>query len=398
MRTAAEPATAHSPLARFTVLDLSRVRAGPTCVKQLSDWGATVIKVEGPAEDDMTGARDGSDFQNLHRNKRSIVLDLKHPDGVAVLKRLAARADVVVENFRPDVKHRLGIAYEDLCAVNPRLVYASISGFGQDGPYATRPGFDLIAQAMGGMMSITGLPEHGPLRAGIPLADLASGLFAAIGILVALLDREVTGEGQWVQASLLASQVALLDFQGAAWLTEGKVYRQTGNDHPYTTPMGVYPASDGDILIGASGQGQYRKLCDAIGAPGLRDDPAYATADARLANRAAFNAALSAVTRRRPVAEWVARLNAAGIACGPINSIDQVFADPQVQASGIAQRVAHPRLGEIGLLGSPLALSRSEARIDTAAPEKGEHTDTLLREAGYAEAAIERLKAEGTVA
>ncbi|MBR0646835.1 CaiB/BaiF CoA transferase family protein [Plastoroseomonas hellenica] len=395
---AAEPAAGHSPLARFAVLDLSRVRAGPTCVKQLSDWGAAIIKVEGPAEDDMTGERDGSDFQNLHRNKRSIVLDLKHSDGVAVLKRLAARADVVVENFRPDVKHRLGIAYEDLRAVNPRLVYASISGFGQDGPYATRPGFDLIAQAMGGMMSITGLPGHGPLRAGIPLADLASGLFAAIGILVALLDREVTGEGQWVQASLLASQVALLDFQGAAWLTEGKVYRQTGNDHPYTTPMGVYPASDGDILIGASGQGQYRKLCDAIDAPGLRDDPAYATADARLAHRAAFNAALSAVTRQRPVAEWVARLNAAGIACGPINAIDQVFADPQVQATGIAQRVAHPRLGEIGLLGSPLVLSRSEARIEAAAPEKGEHTDSLLREAGYAEAAIQRLRAEGAVA
>ncbi|MBR0667219.1 CoA transferase [Roseomonas hellenica] len=395
---AAEPGAGHSPLARFTVLDLSRVRAGPTCVKQLSDWGAAVIKVEGPAEDDMTGERHGSDFQNLHRNKRSIVLDLKHPDGVAVLKRLAAGADVVVENFRPDVKHRLGIAYEDLRAVNPRLVYASISGFGQDGPYATRPGFDLIAQAMGGMMSITGLPGHGPLRAGIPLADLASGLFAAIGILVALLDREVTGEGQWVQASLLASQVALLDFQGAAWLTEGKVYRQTGNDHPYTTPMGVYPASDGDILIGASGQGQYRKLCDAIDAPELRDDPAYATADARLAHRAAFNAALSAVTRQRPVAEWVARLNAAGVACGPINAIDQVFADPQVQATRIAKRVAHPRLGEIGLLGSPLVLSRSEARIDAAAPEKGEHTDSLLREAGYADAAIQRLRAEGAVA
>jgi formyl-CoA transferase len=388
----------HRPLAHLTVLDLTRVRAGPTAVKQLSDWGASVIKVEGPAEDDMTGARDGADFQNLHRNKRSIVLDLKQPEGAAALKRLAARADVVVENFRPDVKHRLGISYDDLRAVNPRLVYASISGFGEEGPYATRPGFDMIAQAMGGMMSVTGLPGQGPLRAGIPLADLSSGLFAAIGILVALLDRERSGQGQWVQTSLLAAQVAMLDFQAAAWLMEGKVYTQTGNDHPYTTPMGVYPASDGDVLIGASGQGQYRKLCEAIGAPELLTDPRFATADARLANRPAFNAALSGITRTRSVAEWVPLLNEAGIACGPINAVDQVFADPQVQASGIARHVRHPRLGEIGLLGSPIRLSASEAGITAAAPDKGADTDAVLREAGYAEPEIVALRRSGAVA
>jgi crotonobetainyl-CoA:carnitine CoA-transferase CaiB-like acyl-CoA transferase len=297
-------------LSHITVLDLTRVRAGPTAVKQLSDWGATVIKVEGPLEDDMTGARDGSDFQNLHRNKRSIVLDLKQADGIGALKRLASRADVVIENFRPDVKHRLGIAYEDLAAVNPRIVYASISGFGEDGPYAKRPGFDLIAQAMGGMMSVTGLPGQGPVRAGIPLADLSSGLFAAIGILIALVERERSGKGQWVQTSLLGAQIAMLDFQAAAWLMEGKVYRQSGNDHPYTTPMGVYPASDGDMLIGASGQEQYRKLCEAIDAPSLFTDPQFASAEARLANRPAFNAALSAITRTRSVKEWVPLLNA----------------------------------------------------------------------------------------
>ena len=389
--------TTHSPLARFTVLDLTRVRAGPNAVKQLSDWGAQVTKVEGPAEDDMTGARDGSDFQNLHRNKRSIVLDLKRSEAVVVLKRLAARADVVVENFRPDVKHRLGVGYDDLRAVNPRLVYASISGFGEDGPYATRPGFDLIAQAMGGMMSVTGLPGQGPVRAGIPLADLSSGLFAAIGILIALLDREATGEGQWVKTSLLQAQVAMLDFQAAAWLMDGKVYRQTGNDHPYTTPMGVYPAADGDILIGASGQGQYRKLCEAIAAPQLLTDPRFAEADARLENRPTFNAALSAVTRTRSVAEWVALLNEAGIACGPINSIDQVFDDPQLRQSGIAQTVTHPRLGEISLLGSPMTLSASTARIARAAPDKGEHTDELLRAAGYDAAAIAALRQGGVV-
>ena len=346
----------------------------------------------------MTGARDGSDFQNLHRNKRSIVLDLKHPEGVAALKRLAAQADVVVENFRPDVKHRLGIGYADLRAVNPRLVYASISGFGEEGPYATRPGFDMIAQAMGGMMSVTGLPGQGPLRAGIPLADLSSGLFAAIGILVALLDREATGEGQWVRTSLLQAQVAMLDFQAAAWLMERKVYRQTGNDHPYTTPMGVYPTADGEIVIGASGQGQYRKLCEAIAAPHLRDDARFATADARLANRPAFTEALSAVTRTRPSAAWVSLLNKAGIACGPINAIDEVFADPQVQAHGLAQTVTHPRLGPIDLLGAPLTLSAAEARIARAAPEKGEHTDAILREAGYDAAEIAALRARGAVA
>jgi len=385
-------------LSHITVLDLTRVRAGPTAVKQLSDWGAAVIKVEGPIEDDMTGARDGSDFQNLHRNKRSIVLDLKQADGIGALKRLASRADVVIENFRPDVKRRLGIAYEDLAAVNPRIVYASISGFGEDGPYAKRPGFDLIAQAMGGMMSVTGLPGQGPVRAGIPLADLSSGLFAAIGILIALVERECSGRGQWVQTSLLGAQIAMLDFQAAAWLMEGKVYRQSGNDHPYTTPMGVYPASDGDMLIGASGQEQYRKLCEAIDAPAFLTDPQFASAEARLANRPAFNAALSAITRTRSVKEWVPLLNAAGIACGPINGIDQVFADPQVEASGIAQKFMHPRLGPITLLGSPIRLSRSGATMTCAAPAKGAHSKQILLEAGYTDTEIASLREKGAVA
>jgi formyl-CoA transferase len=343
----------------------------------------------------MTGARDGSDFQNLHRNKRSIVLDLKRPEGVAVLKRLAAQADVVVENFRPDVKHRLGIAYEDLRAINPRIVYASISGFGEDGPYRDRPGFDQIAQAMGGLMSVNGTPGQGPLRAGIPVADLCSGLFAAIGILIALLDREATGEGQWVQSSLLQAQVAMLDFQAVTWLVDGKVPGQTGNDHPYMTPMGVYPAADGDLVIGASGQGQYRKFCEAIEAPQLLSDERFATADARARNRSAFTEALSAITRSKPAAHWVTLLNAAGIACGPINRMDQVFADPQVQASGIVQSVEHPRLGRLDLLGTPITLSAGEARIGRPAPERGEHTDALLREAGYSEADIEALRRNG---
>jgi crotonobetainyl-CoA:carnitine CoA-transferase CaiB-like acyl-CoA transferase len=377
------------------VLDLTRVRAGPNAVRQLSDWGASVIKVEGPGEDDMTGARDGSDFQNLHRNKRSIVLDLKKPEGVAVLKRLARRADVLVENFRPDVKHRLGIGYDDLRGVNPRLVYASISGFGEEGPYRDRPGFDQIAQAMGGLMSLNGAPGQGPLRAGIPVADLCSGLYAAIGILIALLDREVTGQGQWVRTSLLQAQVAMLDFQAVSWLVDGTVPGQTGNDHPYTTPMGVYPAADGGIVIGASGEEQYRKFCRAMGAPELLGDPRFASAAARAQNRAAFTEALSALTRTAPAAHWVARLNAAGVACGPIYRVDEVFADPQVRALGLVQPVAHPRLGLLDLLGTPLTLSAATARIARPAPDRGEHTDELLRDAGYDEGEIEALRRGG---
>jgi formyl-CoA transferase len=383
------------PLARFTVLDLTRVRAGPTCVKQLSDWGARVVKVEGPGEDDMTGARDGSDFQNLHRDKRSIVLDLKRPEGVAALKRLAARADVLVENFRPEVKRRLGIAYEALRAVNPRLVYASISGFGQEGPYRDRPGFDMVAQAMGGLMSVTGMPEGGPLRAGIPVADLCSGLFGAIGILIALLDREATGEGRWVQTSLLQAQVAMLDFQAVRWLVDGVVPGRTGNDHPYMTPMGVYPAADGEIVIGASGQGQYRKFCAALGAPELLEDPRFATMEARVENRAAFTEAVAARTRAAPAGHWVALFNAAGIACGPINAIDRVFADPQVRAQGLVRPVRHPRLGELRLLGSPIGLSGAAPGDARPAPEKGEHTEEVLREFGFSAEEIERLRAAG---
>lgn len=381
-----------SPLAHIRVLDLTRVRAGPHAVRQLSDWGAQVIKVEGPYDDDMTGARDGSDFQNLHRNKRSIVLDLKLPAGVEALHKIVANADVLVENFRPDVKHRLGIDYEVMRAVNPRLVYASISGFGQNGPYRERPGFDQIAQAMGGLMSITGEPGQVPQRAGIPVADLCAGLYCALGVLIALVERNVTGKGRWVQTSLLQAQVAMLDFQATTWLVDGKVPGQIGNRHPYSTPMGVFPAADGQVVIGASGQEQYKKFCAVLDAAHLLADERFATADARTRNIEAFTEAVSAETRKHSMSALVDRFNGAGVACGPINAIDQVFADSQIQGSGIVRTLQHPRLGLLNLLSSPIAMSGIAPVMERPAPEKGGETDEILREAGLTAEEIAQLR------
>src|ERR1700744_6546994 len=285
------------PLARFKVIDLSRVRAGPTAVRQLADWGASVIKVESPEGDaGMGGERHGPDFQNLHRNKRSITLNLKSPEGVNILKRLVREADVLVENYRPDVKFRLGVDYETLRKVNPRLVYGSISGFGQDGPYRERPGFDQIAQGMGGLMSITGLPGQGPVRVGIPVADLTAGIFSAMGILVALLEREQSGEGQWVQSNLLAAQIAMLDFQAARWTIGQEVPGQAGNNHPTSIPTGVFATADGHINIAAAGDDIYRRCCKALDAPQLAADPQFATGKSRSANRDALNEAIEAIT------------------------------------------------------------------------------------------------------
>ncbi len=341
---------ASDALSNLKVLDLTRVRSGPTCARQLADWGADVIRVEMPAEieggDAPGGPRHGSDFQNLHRNKRSLTLNLKAEEGRAVLLKLVETADVLIENFRPDVKTRLKIDYETLREVNPRLVYASISGFGQDGPYAKRPGFDQIAQGMGGLMSITGLPGQGPVRVGIPIADLTAGLFTANGILVALLERERSGEGQWVQSSLLQAQIAMLDFQAARWLVEGEVAPQAGNDHPTSIPTGVFPTSDGYINIAATGQRIWERLCDAIGTPELAAHPDYADAAGRSANRKALNAAISEKTAQESTEYWVAKFNDTGVPSGPIYRIDEVFADPQVQHLGMSWEVESPALGK----------------------------------------------------
>ena len=379
---------ASQALSRFTVLDLTRVRAGPTCVRQLADWGANVIKIDALLEDaggeQLGGPRHGADFQNLHRNKRAISLNLKDPKGLEVFNRLVKQADVVVENFRPDVKTKLGVDYESVKKINPRIVYGSISGFGQDGPYHKRPGFDQIAQGMGGLMSITGAPGEGPMRVGIPVADLTAGLFCAMGILTALLEREVSGEGQWVQTSLLQAQIFMLDFQAARWLMEKDVAQQAGNDHPTSIPTGVFKTSDGYINIATAGGRTWQRFAEALGVPDLVNRPEYATGPDRSKNRKALNAEINKFTATKSSETWVKEFNAAGVPCGPIYSIDQMFADAQVQHLGIAQHVPNDENRHIQLVGQPVILSRTPSKMAARPPEFGEHTEEVLAEFGFA--------------
>ena len=388
------------PLARFKVLDLTRARAGPTCVRQLVDWGADAIKIEMPGGrggDGMGGNRHGFDFQNLHRNKRALTLNLRDAEGVAILKRLARDADILVENYRPDVKRRLGIDYDDLRAVNPRLIYGSISGFGQSGPYRDRPGVDQIAQGMGGLMSITGIPGQGPVRVGIPIADLCSGILLAQGILVALLERERTGEGKWVHTSLLEAMLSMLDFQASRWLMSGEVPAQAGNNHPTGIPTGVFETKDGHINIAASGDDLYDRLCRAIARPDLRTDARFATAGARSANRDVLMEVFMPITRQKTSAAWITILNDAGVPSGPIYRIDEAFADPQVRHLEMAQRVKSPVLGDITILGHPVSHGTTRQPIRAPAPELGQHNEEILTSIGYTKEQIADLAQRGVV-
>jgi crotonobetainyl-CoA:carnitine CoA-transferase CaiB-like acyl-CoA transferase len=389
------------PLAHITVLDLTLHRAGPTCARQLADWGAQVIKIETPggAKGDAIGAnRDGADYQNLHRNKRSMTLNLKSEEGRAIFLKLAECADVVIENYRSDVKRRLKIDYDAVSKVNQRIIYGSISGFGQDGPDATRPGVDQIAQGMGGLMSITGEPGRGPMRVGIPIADLTAGIFLSQAVLLALIQREAPGVGQWVHTSLLEAEIFMLDFQAARWLIEKDVAKQAGNDHPTAIPTGVFPTSDGHINIAASGEALWVRFCETLCSPELLSHPEHATGELRSRNRKALNERISAVTKTQTSAYWVQLMNEAGVPCGPINSIDQTFAEPQVQHLGIAKRVHHPKLGDIRVVGQPINLTKAPQPDEyRPTPGLGQNTDEILASLGHDAKGIADLRTRGVI-
>jgi formyl-CoA transferase len=389
---------ASDALAHIRVVDMTQVRAGPTATRQLADWGADVIQVQMPEHmrgDDTLGGQDGSDYQYTHRNKRSVTLDLKHPEGIAALRRLVDTADVLIENFRPDVKQRLAIDYETLSKTNPRLVYASISGFGQTGPYAGRPGFDQIAQGMGGLMSVTGNPGEGPMRVGIAIADLCSGIFAAYGITVALLERERSGRGQWLHTSLLEAMVYMMDFQTARWTIDGEIPGQAGNFHPTSIPTGVYRTRDGHINIAVFGSKIWERFCGALGAPEWIEDPRFRDKPSRSINRDALNAAIEERLAAHDSDHWIELFNELGVACGRINDMRQVFEEPQVQHLNMVRTVTSARLGEQRLVGQPVTLERTPSGIARAAPRRGEHTEEVLVEIGFSTAEVSRLRTEG---
>lgn len=389
---------ASEALKRFRVIDLTQVRAGPTACRQLADWGADVIQVQMPEHmrgDDTLGGQDGSDYQYTHRNKRSITLNLKEAEGIEALKRLINTADVVVENFRPDVKYRLGIDYESLAIDNPGLVYASISGFGQTGPYATRPGFDQIAQGTSGLMSVTGLPGEAPMRVGIPIADLCAGIFAAQGVLVALLERESSGKGQWLHTSLFESMIYMMDFQTSRYLIDGEVATQAGNYHPTSIPTGVYKARDGYMNIAVFGSKIWERFCNILGTPEWVTDERYHDKPSRSVNRDSLNAEINRRLADQDRSYWIAKFNEGGVACGVINNLREVFEDPQVEHLNIVKEVESRRLGKQRMVGQPVQLTRTPSNIVRSAPLRGEHTTEVLKDLGYDDDVLARMKSHG---
>jgi crotonobetainyl-CoA:carnitine CoA-transferase CaiB-like acyl-CoA transferase len=392
--------TTKLPLDDIRVIDLTVARAGPTCVRQLADWGADVIRVDpppGPSAPGLVGARHGPDFQHLHRNKRSLSLDLKSPEAHEVLMRLVDGADALIENMRPPVKHRLGFDYDTVHARNPRLVYGSISGFGQDGPYAGRGGVDQIAQGMGGLMSVTGLPGGEPTRAGIPVSDLAAGLYLAIGVLVALHDRDRTGGGRWVQTSLLESMIGMMDFQAARWTIAGEVPRSAGNHHPTSVPMGCFATADGYVNIGASEGRLLDSLCAVVGLPWIPADPRFDSATKRSANRAELNELIGSVLKTRSTADWVEAMNRAGVPCGPVYRMDEVFADPQVRYLAMTEQVEHPLLGRLDIVRNAVRMTGAPPTVRTPSPDAGDHSAQVLAELGYPPPEIDRFRADGVI-
>jgi crotonobetainyl-CoA:carnitine CoA-transferase CaiB-like acyl-CoA transferase len=382
------------------VLDLTRVRSGPAAVRQFADWGANVIKIEEPGDvpdDKPGGSSQFADYQNTHRNKRSVTLNLKHPEGKALFMEMVKQADVVIENYRPNVKFKLGIDYESLRKVNPRIILASVSGFGQDGPYVDRPGLDQIAQGLGGIMSVTGEPGRGPMRAGIPVADLTSGLFCAIGTLVALLEREESGEGQWVQSSLLQAQVWMMDFQIMRWLMNKEIPGQTGNNHPTTAATGVYPTSDGFINLAAMGTEMFVRLVKALGRPDIAEDARFKDIKTRGQHRPALNELIAECTKEKTSAYWIDVFNKEGVPCGYIKNVKETMEDPQVVHLGMAKKLQHPKLGEISVVNQAVIMSRSKRDVFTAAPDRGEHNHEVYAEFGIGADRVDALTKAGAI-
>ena len=379
------------PLTGVKVLDLTRVLSGPFCTALLGDMGADVIKVEAPEGDSIRGQgaiKDGISgyFAQFNRNKRSLRLDLRKPEGKAILARLVERSDVLVENFRPGVLARMGFDDDRLKALRPSLVTCSINGFGSTGPYRDRPAFDFIAQAMSGFMSVNGGPDDPPLRSGLPISDLVAGLYAALSIAAAVPHARTTGQGQRAEVSLTNGLVSLLSYIATNYFATGAAPPRSGNDHPIAAPYGLFPTRDGQIALAPADDAFFRRLADALGEPGLKTDPLYATQSARVANRTRINAIVGGKLAGGTTEHWVRVLNAAGVPCGPVNSVAQVFQDPQILAQDMVMDVEHPGHGVVRLLGFPIKLSETPCRVRRPAPALGEHSDEILAELGYAAA------------
>ncbi|MBX6320577.1 MAG: CoA transferase [Rhodospirillaceae bacterium] len=384
------------PLSGLRVFDLTRILAGPTCTQLFGDLGADVIKVERPGAGDDTrkwgppyvkdaAGRDTTEsayYLSANRNKRSVTIDIAKPEGQALARRLVARCDVLIENFKVGDMTRYGLSYADLKDAHPRLIYCSITGFGQTGPYAARPGYDFLAQGMGGIMSVTGAPDGPPMKVGVAVADVVCGLYAATAVLAALHHRERTGRGQYIDLGLLDTQVAWLVNVGLNYLVGGTVPQRLGNEHPNIVPYTVLPCADGHFILAVGNDAQFAKFCAFAGAPELAGDPRFATNTARVRNREALAPLLVDLARRKSRDEWVEGLTRAGVPCGPVNTVDQVFADPQVQARGMRITMPHPAAGEgtVDLIGNPIKLSDSAVEYRRPPPLLGEHTDEVLHE------------------
>ena len=386
------------PLSKYTVLDLTIARAGPTAARVLADWGANVIQINPPNKPgqkggSVTGKRDGFDFQNLQRNKRGLTLDLKNPEGHALFLKMASKADVILENFRADVKHRLKIDYDTIKKTNKEIIYGSISGFGQEGPYKERPGLDQIIQGMSGLMSITGQPENGPMRVGIPINDLCAGMFLAQGVLLALLNRENTGKGQWVHTSLLESGIFMLDFQASRWLQNKQIAKQAGNNHPTGIPQGCFKTSDKLINVSAVGDRLFSRFCEAVDAQHLIENPKFFDDESRLANRDELNVIISKILIEHDSDHWINKLNKVGVPCGPVNDIAQMFGDEQVKELNLVRKVQHKRFGELDVVRQPLNFSdfAQPKQLEHPAPDLGQHTEEILIEFGIEEEVIKDL-------